>query len=809
MASVSVSENPTTDPGASSRRPWYAVGLADVLLIFYTLSILSVAQQGLLDDPGLGWNLRTADLMAENRGFIYQEQFCYPTAGRPCVTQAWLGDILLRGVYGWAGLNGLAVLMALCVALTLRLLYTRMTQEGVHCVLAAFWTYLAALGTAPSWVIRPNMFTLPALALVAGICERYHTGAISARKTLWLLPIFLLWPNMHGGFLAGAIVLAVTYLVECATAVAEPDPVRRGAARGRLAWWTRLGVGLFAVTLINPYGFGLYRWNLGLLTDPFIQTQSTVEWRPPNYTAEGWFPTELLVLLFPTLAVLSRRRVSHVALALAVVFLHFALTATRYNSLWVVVVVPTLGALSSRISGLERLWVKSADGPMPDGDAPVARPSGRSPCLASFAFAGLLLLAAPLKGEFARHNQDVLPSESLDQLLKLYRGERVFHAANWGGYLTWHGWDLRPRFKTWIDDRIDVHGRQVTEDYYAICAASPDWEEFLGEYRVEMLCLPPDTRLVAAARKSGRWRVVMEDGKVVIFRRVRPATRRRSRPAPIRRIERGKVLPPCAERFSARYPGVPRADPGDPISERRSRGAGRRAGSPASSWRPRSGRRRTMATASSQGTITGLELLVGLVVGRARRSGPRRGRGTSARSSRPGETNHSRIRRSGPRGSRSPRRARARRSGRATRPGRSCRRGPRAASCRPRSGRFLTRQTWSASTIGTSATAPRCRTTSRSAIDPSARRDRLQAPGRSSGRDRSTRRSGARSVIGRRSSAHRPRRGSSRSRSRIVRTGQGASRTIRSATEPSRTWLEARSGRGWRSRSGRSSCSRA
>ena len=139
-------------------------------------------------------------------------------------------------------------------------------------------------------------------------------------------------PNMPGGFLAGALVLGVTYLVECGLSLAAPDPEQRGAARQRLRWWTFLGLGIFLATLVNPYGFGLYRWNVGMLRDPFIQTNTTTEWLPPNFTDKGWFRIELLVLLFPALAVLSRRRISPLALAINVVFLHLALTSSYMQS---------------------------------------------------------------------------------------------------------------------------------------------------------------------------------------------------------------------------------------------------------------------------------------------------------------------------------------------------------------------------------------------------------------------------------------------------------------------------------------------
>jgi len=507
-------EYSVTGPGANGGRPWYSLGFADVVFVFFTLCILQTAGTRMMDDPGLGWNLRIADLMWENQGFLYREQFCFPTEGRPWVTQAWLGDILLRLAYGWGGLNGLAVFSALCVALTLRLLFTRMTRDGVHWLAAGFWTFMAALGTSPSWVARPNLFTFPALVLVVDFCERFHRGAIPARNTLWLVPIFVLWTNLHGGFLAGILVLIVTYLVECSTAVLATDAECRGAARRRVRWWTVLGVGLFIATMVNPYGFGLHLWNLRMLRDPFIQTRSTAEWLPPNFNEPGWFRIEMLVLLFPTLAVLSRRRVSALALALGVVFLHFGLTSSRYAPLWVVVTVPTLAALASQVP-----WFKTLKAGLPAG---LARTPGRPPSLVSFSFAGLLLLGSPWMGHLAHHNQELMPSRALDRLLADYHGERVFHGANWGGYLTWHGWGLRPRLRTWIDDRLDVHGREHTDLYRELLAAPLGWEEMLERSQVNLLCIPADTQLAHYARSSARWRLLFDDGQVAILRLAAP-----------------------------------------------------------------------------------------------------------------------------------------------------------------------------------------------------------------------------------------------------------------------------------------------
>jgi hypothetical protein len=327
-------------------------------------------------------------------------------------------------------------------------------------------------------------------------------------------------------------VLVITYLVTCATAFGSFEAERRGVARKQLTWWTVLGVGVFAATLVNPYGIKLLLWNLWFVTDPFLQTMSNTEWFPPNFASPGWFRIELLVLLFPALAALSRRQISLLTLALGVAWLHFALTTSRYSPLWVVVVIPTLATLSTQVPWLDRAIASLAGRLSADAQEWLAETPKRWPCFISVLFAGLALFVSPWAGDLAGHNQDLIPSRSLDRLLQIYRGERVFHWANWGGYLTWHGWDLNPRFKTWIDDRIDIHGQAHTEKYRAIINARPDWEELLRQDRVELLCIPPDVPLASRARESPGWRLIYEDRKVVVFRRLSSGTSSAAVPIP-------------------------------------------------------------------------------------------------------------------------------------------------------------------------------------------------------------------------------------------------------------------------------------
>lgn len=505
--------------------PRFQIGLADVLFVFYTLAIMQHATHGMMDDPGLGWHLRIPDLMVEEGGFVYEEHFSFPTAGNPWITRAWLSDIIMRVAYGWGGLNAVALLTCMVVALTMRLVYRRLEGDGFHWGVAAAATLIGVLGLTPSFVARPNIVSFLGVWLVADLCQRFHAGKISHRRLFWLVPIMLLWTNMHGGFMAGLVLLAIAWAVEAGLAVFSWKPKVRAAARQRLLWVTAVGFVAGLATLINPNGIGLHFYNLQSVTDPFIQNNTTIEWRPPDFKLEGWFNIERLILALPLLAATCRRRVNLVGLAMTVAWLHFALTSRRYSTLWVVIAMPTLCELAVYNPWLQHA-VRQLRRRVSDGFRQLMLPAGAGPGTSrtSWLAAAALLVCSAWMPQLAGHDPARMPAASLDRFLDFHHGEPTFHSANWGGYLTWKGWEKEQRFKTWIDDRIEVHGKQHTIDYYEIIQAEPDWRRKLDRQNVELICIPLDVRLATELKTADDWQACFVDEYLAVYRRREPRT---------------------------------------------------------------------------------------------------------------------------------------------------------------------------------------------------------------------------------------------------------------------------------------------
>ena len=157
---------------------------------------------------------------------------------------------------------------------------------------------------------------------------------------------------MHGGFAAGLVVLAFTFLIEAGFGFFVPE--QRQKAYDRCRWLIVLGLGAGAATLVNPYGYGLHLWIFRTLRHPTIMNLN-LDWLSPDFHESGSFRVEGLILLFPLLLAVSRRRANPVALGLSLLWLHFALNGRRYVPVWVLVATPLLARLSAETVCVERL----------------------------------------------------------------------------------------------------------------------------------------------------------------------------------------------------------------------------------------------------------------------------------------------------------------------------------------------------------------------------------------------------------------------------------------------------------------------
>jgi hypothetical protein len=485
---------------------WYGIGIRDLTLIVLAVGIGQSVSAGMIVDPGLGWHLRTPDVILA-AGWPTADPFSGPDHGQYWLANQWLGDLPFW--LGWkaAGMNGVAAVTMAGLLLAYRLLYGFLRADGTPWPAAAVWTIGAALASYYAWMARPNLVTFLAVTLLARVLTLFHEGRLAPRRLLWLLPLFAVWANSHGGFVAGLAMIVVAGGVEFAVSLAHSDEPARGAAGGRLRVLAATTIGCALATLANPYGWRVYPWVFSLLGDPYFMNLNQ-EWLSPDFHAPGSIRFELLMAAVPALFAVSRYRPNLVLLVLALFWFHFALQGRRYVPLWVMVTTPLAARAALQID-----WINARLARLDLRELFQARLGG----WLGFGVVLTGLAAWAVCGRPLAHDP-AGAATGLNELLHLRQpGEVIVHNPNFGGYLTWSGW---PDVQVWIDDRNEVHGRDAYEAYFALEETRPGWEEALTKSNAKWVALPPDRPLsYRLAERRAEWDEVFRDDQVVVFRR--------------------------------------------------------------------------------------------------------------------------------------------------------------------------------------------------------------------------------------------------------------------------------------------------
>ncbi len=253
------------------------------------------------------------------------DKLSWTALGAPWINHEAAAEVVLGLVHQAAGGMGLWFFMIGMAAVTIGWASREgggidARQRGMALALLAVSVNFIALGYAA----RPQLFTMLAIVALLVALRRFFSG-----KLAWgfaIPPIFACWVNLHGGFLAGWVVLLVACILELAALLVRPRSreIASSTKPGILA------VVVLAITstlalVLNPWGFHLVAWTVETLRlpRPYI-----TEWQPllpdlasaPFYfvlvcSALAWFfsrlprrPWEAVVLvLFGAMAILHRR----------------------------------------------------------------------------------------------------------------------------------------------------------------------------------------------------------------------------------------------------------------------------------------------------------------------------------------------------------------------------------------------------------------------------------------------------------------------------------------------------------------------
>jgi hypothetical protein len=435
----------------------------------------------------LAYQLRAGGLMLDTGRILRTDVFAVPTLGDPWLNQQWGAQLALATVFRAGDWLALSLLRGAATALVAAMVYASCRNEGATRRWAAGLTLACGIFATGAFVVRPQLFGVVCFAATQWLLSRRSEHP---RGVLWILPILVVWANMHGSFFLVLALLAIAF---------ARDRYRRvGPSRPLLL----TGVAAIPLTFVNPYGARIWGYAVDIGTDPRIRN-GVVEWQAPTVATVAGGVFLLSVVLVAVFVGRRWREATWPTLLGLGFFLALGSTSIR-SSLWWLLAAPVLIAPLT-----------------PRGDRERADP--RSPLNAVLAAILCAIAVAPLLRWLPYADQDpperMLGSAPVGVTRALERslgpGQPFFNAQRWG---SWFEFAL-PDNPVFVDSRWEAIPGAAWDAYGAISAGRADWERLLETRGLRVLALSRRSQagLLPLVEHDPGWRLVYEDDEGAVF----------------------------------------------------------------------------------------------------------------------------------------------------------------------------------------------------------------------------------------------------------------------------------------------------
>jgi len=457
----------------------------------------------LLSDGDTGWHIRTGQWILANHQVPYRDLFSFSKPDAPWFAWEWGSDILFALLHAAGGLPLLVFFSGFILVATSVITLRWMIWRGSSVLVAFPVMMLAVGGSTVHYLARPHIFTLLFIAIELWLLDSERRNP---SRRIWLLvPLALLWANLHGGWPALFVFLGI----QIGARFLYGDPL----------WKKELLVALAcaAATLINPYGWQLHHHIFGYLQSSWIR-DSVEEFQSPKFRSENVLQFEVL-LIAGIAAAWGRAFRGAAGLTEAVsvwLWAHLALGSVRHAPLFILAAAPVIASELTLV--LESRWASvkksSVLGIFRDLDLDL-RPkfAGNSIWALILPLVLCFFTLEKLPTDFPEKQFPVAAANTLAAQLK---GRRILTSDQWGDYLIYRHW---PDLKVFIDGRSDFFGPDFGQDYLDILNVSPKWRDHLARYQIDTVLLPVNTGLGARLGSEPGWQLLHSDTVSVAYTR--------------------------------------------------------------------------------------------------------------------------------------------------------------------------------------------------------------------------------------------------------------------------------------------------
>jgi hypothetical protein len=326
---------------------------------------------------------------------------------------------------------------------------------------------------------------------------------------LWVVPLlFVLWVNVHGGYIAGFMLLGIFAIGEALSNLLK-------LTGNEIVSWRRLRKILMiavisgVVLLINPHTINAVLLPLKTVGIQTLQA-SIDEWASPNF--HQLFQQPMIWMLLATMAAIgwSGRRLDVTDALTLAVFAYISFLARRNIGLFALVCAPILSRHATALWEKLRWGQRQLSRGQPILNAFILLVVG------ALTIVKLLIPLSPVVQQQA--DRAALPIGAADWIAQHRPIGTMFNGYNLGGYLLWWLW---PNYPVYVDGRTDLYDDAFLREYQSVVMTAPGFEEVLDRHAVGFIVIETGAPLALWLRQSERWQLVYEDDLAEIFLKVR------------------------------------------------------------------------------------------------------------------------------------------------------------------------------------------------------------------------------------------------------------------------------------------------
>lgn len=458
-------------------------------------------------DPDLGWHLKYGEYFFQNGQILKDNIFSSMMSDYKWVNHSWISDLLSYFFFDNFGFIGLTVLSASVVALTF-FLFSKAFNLTLWNKAVIFPLLFFFVEPVYSHGFRTQMLSY----LLTGVLFLIlYAGFEKSKKFfLFLPPLFLVWVNMHGGFILGLILMIAYSSLRLFKEVLDKKIKIQGLINLIKEYRFLVAAILisFFATLVNPFGFGVYREVFNHFGNPWLKYIS--EWAPFGDLSRQWWSLIAFINLFVVgLGILfftGRLRSQLPLFLLCTLLILLSFYERRYAWTLYYISLPILAGISHFfkpntvkfesigafiISVVFLFFASSQKGDFSE----VKNMTWSKYCSAS------VILCSPSAVRFVEENK---------------LANNISTPYSWGGWMIWNYPNVKPsidgRMHLWKDEKE----YSAFAEYYTNVQ---DWESIdRSKYdTVIALKIKPIYKRLTALSKEGKWKKVYEDRFSAVF----------------------------------------------------------------------------------------------------------------------------------------------------------------------------------------------------------------------------------------------------------------------------------------------------